>query len=85
MIAAVPSLTSLIRQAMEKSGLTQVEAAKRFGVTTRTFRRWESGEVVPQGDSMLKFLKMFQELGLPFPDSDSSAPSSESPKRNSKK
>ncbi len=34
----------------EALGLTQIEAAQRLGVTTRTLQRYESGESAPERD-----------------------------------
>ncbi len=30
-------------------GLTQVQLAKHFGITSRTLIHWENGEIVPNG------------------------------------
>lgn len=32
-----------------RAGLRQVQAAKRFGVSVQTYRRWETGELDPSG------------------------------------
>ena len=37
----------LIKAKRERLSLTQVEAAKRSGVTANTVARWERGEVTP--------------------------------------
>lgn len=37
-----------LRRRREAQGLTQVEVADRFGVSERTYRRWETGGTIPR-------------------------------------
>lgn len=42
-----------------RGSLTQVAFAARLGVASKTVARWEAGEVVPDGPSLLALLKEF--------------------------
>ncbi len=43
-----------LRQARERRGETQVEAAKCIGITPETLCRWENGAMVPVAGVILK-------------------------------
>lgn len=40
----------VLRQARERLGLTQVQAARRIGVQVDTYRKWEAGIRTPRAD-----------------------------------
>lgn len=39
-----------LKEARERAGLSQVQAAKRVGISERTLREWEHGRISPTGD-----------------------------------
>ncbi|WP_397604989.1 helix-turn-helix transcriptional regulator [Sphingorhabdus sp.] len=43
-------------------GLTQAQAAKRFGVTRMTWFRWENGEIQPRGHAMRSLCEIINDL-----------------------
>ena len=43
----------------EKSGLSMREVAKRINKTAATICKWESGEVTPYGDMLLKLCELY--------------------------
>ncbi len=48
-----------LREAREKiPGLTQVEVAKRAGITTRAYQIYESGDRIPRADVAVKIAKI---------------------------
>ena len=52
------SLGSRIREARVKLGLSQVECAKKLGVTNVQLSRWERGVVVPRPVTLAKVRKV---------------------------
>ena len=48
-----------LRQARQLAGKTQKETAQRFGVTTRTIHRWESGKGFPTIDVFSELCKFY--------------------------
>lgn len=49
-----------IRQYREQSGLTQTELAKWVGVSRPTVARWESGELLPGLESLVRAARLFK-------------------------
>lgn len=43
-----------LKEARERAGLSQVQAAKRAGISERTLREWEHGRTAPTGDGFKK-------------------------------
>jgi len=50
-----------IKEAREKAGLTQAEAAQVVGIPYRTYQRWEASEGSLSVDKFFKALKALQE------------------------
>jgi DNA-binding transcriptional regulator YiaG len=48
-----PWFQTRVKRLREKLRLTQVEFAKRLGVTTLTVNRWERGHTYPKGLSLV--------------------------------
>lgn len=43
-------MNTKLKEAREKTGLTQVEVAKKAGITPVCYQRYESGERIPRAD-----------------------------------
>ena len=48
-----------VRELRLRSGMTQIELAKRVRVTQQAVGLWEKGKAVPQGDSVKRLAKIF--------------------------
>lgn len=46
-----------LREAREREGFTQVEVAKKAGITARAYQIYELGERVPRADVAVKIAK----------------------------
>lgn len=49
-----------IKESREKLGITQVEVAKRTGVSYAMYRLWEQGISTPNEDNMKKLMRVLQ-------------------------
>jgi transcriptional regulator with XRE-family HTH domain len=54
-------MTTNLKDAREKAGLTQAEAAQVVGIPYRTYQRWESNEGSLSVDKFFNALKALQE------------------------
>ena len=53
------ALASNIRYYRKKSGLTQIELAKKMEISIATLRRWEAGETSPSGAKISELAEIF--------------------------
>jgi Predicted transcriptional regulators len=53
------NVTNRLIQLRQEHGLTQMEMAKRIGTNKSTISRYESGEIKPNLDAMLKIREAF--------------------------
>ncbi len=53
------SLPLQLRLCREKAGLSMREVAKRINKTAATISKWESGETMPYGDTLLTLCKIY--------------------------
>lgn len=49
-----------LKEARERAGLSQVQAAKRVGISERTLREWEHGRIDPTGDGFKKLCDCYK-------------------------
>lgn len=49
-----------LKEARERAGLSQVQAAKRAGISERTLREWEHGRIDPTGDGFKKLCDCYK-------------------------
>ena len=54
-------MTTNLKDAREKAGLTQAEAAQVVGIPYRTYQRWESNERLLSVEKFFRALKSIQE------------------------
>ena len=54
-----------IKSARVNAGLTQLQAAKKLGISKYTLSAWEQGKRYPRLDDMLKLCKLY---GVEFSD-----------------
>ena len=54
-------MSTNLKDAREKAGLTQAEAAQVVGIPYRTYQRWESNERLLSVDKFFNALKALQE------------------------
>ena len=47
-----------LRNWRRQQGLTQAEAAKRFGVARRTWHQWEQGAIIPGPSHMIELVNI---------------------------
>lgn len=52
--------TKAIRSAREKAGKTQREVAEALNVCERTVMRWELGQSMPPGDSLIRLARILR-------------------------
>lgn len=48
-----------LKEARKASGLSQQEACERFGVSLGTYRNWEQGRVVMNGEQLIQAAKLY--------------------------
>lgn len=53
-------IKNVIREARQKAGLTQEEAAEKILVTRQTISNWENGKSLPDIDSVLKMSDLYR-------------------------
>lgn len=51
--------TKRLNEALSKSNMTQVEAAKKMGISPQGFNRWCKGQSIPRMDRIEKLAKLF--------------------------
>lgn len=54
-----------MKAARVNAGLTQKEAAKRFGISNKTLSSWESGVSSPRADQVTEICECY---GIPYDD-----------------
>ena len=57
---AVPHAHRHLRSARQRAGLTQAQAASRVGTSERSWRRAESGQMVPAPGRMISWLEAME-------------------------
>jgi transcriptional regulator with XRE-family HTH domain len=55
------STSTNLKEAREKAGLTQAEAAQVIGIPYRTYQRWEANEGMLSVEKFFRALKALQE------------------------
>lgn len=48
-----------LKEARKSSGLSQQDASERFGVSLGTYRNWEQGRVVMNGEQLINAAKLY--------------------------
>lgn len=75
------SIANRIKQARAKSGLSQSEAASKWGVSVRTLQNWEIDKNEPRGFARAQLDKLIDGiLGKPEPKPQSKPTKNRSPK-----
>lgn len=49
-----------LMEAREKIGLTQVEVAKKAGITERAYQNYEAGERIPKADVAVRIARVLK-------------------------
>lgn len=48
-----------LEKARKEKGLSQIEVAKKIGVSANTYRNWEYGANEPNEENLIKLLRVF--------------------------
>ena len=51
-----------LKNARQKAGITQAQAAQQWGVTLRALQQWEQGHRLPRGKTLLRLLDILAKI-----------------------
>jgi DNA-binding transcriptional regulator YiaG len=49
-----------VKEARRRLGLSQSQAATKWGVNLRTLQEWEQAKILPRGETLLRLLPLLQ-------------------------